>query len=75
MIGFNPYLLTSKIWRASHNASKWQIGFNSEFKGLIEPMLEFFPESPHLNLCFQQPRKLKCYSCDGSFPDRAETGW
>ena len=27
-------LLTWTIWRASNNASKWRIGFNSAFKGL-----------------------------------------
>jgi len=27
-------LLTSKIWWAPNNASKWQMGFNSAFKGL-----------------------------------------
>jgi hypothetical protein len=29
------YLLTWKIWWAPNNASKWQMGFNSAFKGLI----------------------------------------
>jgi len=41
---FNPYpahvenmviLLTWRIWWAPNNASKWQVGFNSAFKGLI----------------------------------------
>jgi hypothetical protein len=27
-------LLTWRIWRASNNASKWQMGFNAAFKGL-----------------------------------------
>jgi len=27
-------LLTWRIWWAPHNASKWQMGFNSAFKGL-----------------------------------------
>jgi len=27
-------LLTWRIWRAPNNASKWQVGFNSAFKGL-----------------------------------------
>jgi len=27
-------LLTWKIWRAPNNASRWQMGFNSAFKGL-----------------------------------------
>jgi hypothetical protein len=29
-------LLTWRIWWASNNASKWQMGFNSAFKGLSE---------------------------------------
>jgi hypothetical protein len=29
------YMLTWRIWRAPNNASKWQMGFNSAFKGLI----------------------------------------
>jgi len=29
------YLLTWRIWSAPNNASKEQMGFNSEFKGLI----------------------------------------
>ena len=28
-------LLTCTIWRAPTNASKWRMGFNSAFKGLI----------------------------------------
>ena len=28
-------LLTCTIWRAPTNASKWRVGFNSAFKGLI----------------------------------------
>jgi hypothetical protein len=35
-------LLTSTKWRAPANASKWQIGFNSAFKGLKE-ILHIFP--------------------------------
>ena len=30
-------LLTWTIWRAPTNASKWRMGFNSAFKGLIVP--------------------------------------
>jgi hypothetical protein len=30
------------IWRAPNNASKWQIGFNSAFKGLITNKKEFY---------------------------------
>ena len=33
ILTLNP--LTWKIWWAPNNASKWQIGFNSAFKGLI----------------------------------------
>jgi hypothetical protein len=29
-------LLTWRIWWASNNASKWQMGFNSAFKGLMD---------------------------------------
>jgi hypothetical protein len=29
-------LLTWRIWRASNNANRWQMGFNSVFRGLIE---------------------------------------
>jgi hypothetical protein len=28
-------LLTTRIWRAPNNTSKWQMGFNLEFKGLM----------------------------------------
>ena len=33
LLTLNP--LTWKIWRAPNNARKWQMGFNSAFKGLI----------------------------------------
>ena len=29
-------LVTWTIWRAPTNASKWRMGFNSAFKGLME---------------------------------------
>ena len=32
---FTLILLTSTIWRSPTNASKWRMGFNSAFKGLI----------------------------------------
>jgi len=32
---FNPIPLMWRIWWAPNNASKWQMGFNSAFKGLI----------------------------------------
>ena len=34
-IALTPILLTWTIWRAPTNASKWRMGFNSAFKGLI----------------------------------------
>jgi hypothetical protein len=34
-------LLTWRIWRASNNASRWQIGFNSAFEGLIYGKLDY----------------------------------
>jgi len=34
----NP--LTWKIWWAPNNASKWQVGFNSAFKGLNKLLYE-----------------------------------
>ena len=33
-------LLTWRIWWAPNNASKWQMGFNSAFKGLTEEFSE-----------------------------------
>ena len=30
-------LLTWTIWRAPTDASKWRMGFNSAFKGLLDP--------------------------------------
>ena len=35
LVYFNLILLTWTIWRAPTNASKWRMGFNSAFKGLI----------------------------------------
>ena len=39
--GLTPILLTWRIWWASNNATKWQRGFNSAFKGLINKLNEF----------------------------------
>ena len=33
--------LTWRKWRTPNNASKWQMGFNSAFKGLVEKILRF----------------------------------
>ena len=40
-------LLTWRKWRAPNNASKWQMGFNSAFKGLIDETKQFnlYPKS------------------------------
>ena len=35
MLPLTLALLTCTIWRAPTNASKWRMGFNSAFKGLI----------------------------------------
>jgi len=48
----NP--LTWKIWRASNSASKWQMRFNSAFKGLIYPSsgaCDCVVELPHRSSC------------------------
>jgi hypothetical protein len=37
-------LLTWRIWWAPNNASKWQMGFNSAFKGLMTLMGHLFTE-------------------------------
>ena len=37
-------LLTCTIWRAPTNASKWRMGFNSAFKGLIKADAIMNPE-------------------------------
>jgi hypothetical protein len=42
-------LLTWKIWQASNNASRWQIGFNSELEGLITKAYNFTYELHHVN--------------------------
>jgi hypothetical protein len=37
-------LLTCRIWRAPNTARKWQMGFNSAFKGLKALDKTFFTE-------------------------------
>ena len=37
-------LLTRRIWWAHNNASKWQMGFNSAFKGLIRFWINYLPQ-------------------------------
>ena len=36
--GLTLILLTWRIWWPTNNASKWQMGFNSAFKGLTNPL-------------------------------------
>jgi hypothetical protein len=56
-------LLTWKIWRASNNVNKWQMGFNSVFKGLRR-----------LDLCPISGRKLRNRTCcDGSSTESQST--
>jgi len=43
-------LLTWRIWWATNNASKWQMGFNSVFKGL-----KWFYQKWFLNIAIQGP--------------------
>jgi len=43
-------LLTWRKWRTPNNASKWQMGFNSAFKGLktdepLHKVMQFYIES------------------------------
>jgi len=38
-------LLTWRIWSAPNNASKWQMGFNSLFKGLMLQMAHFWTQN------------------------------
>ena len=52
----NLILLTLRIWWAPNNASKWQMGFNSAFKGLIS-WLCIFLHSP-VTSCLLGPNIL-----------------
>ena len=42
-------LLTTTIVAPPSNASKWQMGFNSAFKGLIDAKLYFFFEKKYIS--------------------------
>jgi len=55
-------LLTWRIWLAPNNASKWQIGFNSAFKGLMLNMFRILihPSSGACDLCVELYRGLYC---------------
>ena len=35
-------LLTWRIWRTPNNASRWQMGFNWAFKGLLHTCVFYF---------------------------------
>jgi len=49
-------LLTTTIVAPPSNASKWQMGFNSAFKGLMS-LPPFYGKGPSLNLVYLQCRK------------------
>ena len=54
-------LLTWRIWWAPNNASKWQMGFNSAFKGLNNHTKLIFPSTTSYSkwsLCFGLPTKI-----------------
>ena len=51
-------LLTWTIWRAPTNASKWRMGFNSAFKGLISLFRREMQPAGHKN--------MKCHMSDAS---------
>jgi hypothetical protein len=60
-------LLTWKIWLAPNNASKWQMWFNSAFKGLVIPTrLLAYNNFHYLNLFtkFLKRLKWKCFHRD-----------
>ena len=46
----NLILLTWTTWRAPTNVSKWRMGFNSAFKGLIRIVNSLTPRVT-LNIC------------------------
>ena len=68
-------LLTWRIWWAHNNASKWQMGFNSAFKGLILSShlcthfpWNFFPSGSLMNILsafilFPMHATCSCTSC------------
>ena len=43
VISLTPILLTWRLWWAPNNANRWQMGFNSAFKGLIPRIAHFIP--------------------------------
>jgi len=50
----NPYPANVENMASSYNASKWQMGFNSAFKGLIYPSsgaCDYSVELPHWSSC------------------------
>ena len=78
-ITLTPILLTWRIWWAPNNASIWQMGFNSAFKGLkpcvtYSPKLTYRWSSVRINLhyvarriCKSTRRRAPCnrLDCDG----------
>jgi len=70
-------LLTWKIWWAPNNASKWQMGFNSAFKGLwpVEQKQYFHVYWPEHTFCFGYPYlppgRLSCRTTNQVSPNSA----
>jgi len=65
-ISLTLILLTWRIWWASNNASKWQMGFNSAFKGL---MRGFTISTPHRTRASLNERVMDRYvTCMGRSP-------
>ena len=52
-------LLTWRIWWAPNNASKWQMGFNSAFKGLIEQFCDKADWFDFYEILFSNPKVFK----------------
>ena len=46
-------LLTWRIWWATNNASRWQMGFNSEFKGLNTLLQSYQSNSPNFAFVYK----------------------
>ena len=58
-MNFTRTLLTWRIWCASNNASKWQMGFNSAFKGLYTCVVGLVCELCMCILSFKNPKTNK----------------
>ena len=59
-------LLTWKIWWAPNNASRWQMGFNSAYKGLISKHLLLRVKDQNMSYCmlFERVSLVKDTLCE-----------